>query len=345
MAFIYEKGSQRLLQHITGTNENEVIRQALVWSEKNSLSITTEALERLQGASEHERSTETELLQNSQNGSATDEIDSTLEKFYPARRSTRKTQSYRRDPPNAHLTTAIIGWMKPGICDFIGKRGIAKITTAAGRAARDFVSHPSVNRLINFPVLVFLSLFALMVLLNSSAILSRFLQPTLKSEKTTARAAAEKASLVRADVADPFLDPVQVKVQADHYFAESSIDVSAYKLMPKPDAAVIRREEHVHSPVSVKTVFRPRITTNLVTRIHSRSVAFYQLGLAHEIGAFAPYRQSIGGAGRFVHKDALATRTNGRSWKKIRSDSRKFERQLAFFFRSMWRRGRYALGL
>jgi hypothetical protein len=51
-----------------------------------------------------------------------------------------------------------------------------------------------------------------------------------------------------------------------------------------------------------------------------------------------------GGAGLFVHKNALATRTNGRSWKKIRSDSRTLERQLAHFFLSMWRRGRYALG-
>jgi len=32
VAFIYEKGSGRLLRHITGTDENEVIRQALVWS-------------------------------------------------------------------------------------------------------------------------------------------------------------------------------------------------------------------------------------------------------------------------------------------------------------------------
>jgi hypothetical protein len=32
--FIYEKIQQRLLQHITGTDENEVIRQALVWCEK-----------------------------------------------------------------------------------------------------------------------------------------------------------------------------------------------------------------------------------------------------------------------------------------------------------------------
>jgi hypothetical protein len=74
VTFIYEEGSERLLQHIAGTNENEVIRQALVWIEKNSLSITAEALERLQGASEHKRSTETELLQNFQNGSATEEL-------------------------------------------------------------------------------------------------------------------------------------------------------------------------------------------------------------------------------------------------------------------------------
>jgi hypothetical protein len=34
--FIYEKGSERLLRHITGTDENEVIRQALMWCEKSS---------------------------------------------------------------------------------------------------------------------------------------------------------------------------------------------------------------------------------------------------------------------------------------------------------------------
>ena len=31
VAFIYEKGSGRLLRHVTGTDENEVIRQALAW--------------------------------------------------------------------------------------------------------------------------------------------------------------------------------------------------------------------------------------------------------------------------------------------------------------------------
>jgi hypothetical protein len=33
--FIYEKNSERLLRHITGSDENEVIRQALVWCENN----------------------------------------------------------------------------------------------------------------------------------------------------------------------------------------------------------------------------------------------------------------------------------------------------------------------
>jgi hypothetical protein len=34
--FIYEMGGERLLRHFTGSDENEFIRQALVWCEKNS---------------------------------------------------------------------------------------------------------------------------------------------------------------------------------------------------------------------------------------------------------------------------------------------------------------------
>jgi hypothetical protein len=36
VTFIYEKDSERLLRHITGTDENEVIRQALAWCGQNS---------------------------------------------------------------------------------------------------------------------------------------------------------------------------------------------------------------------------------------------------------------------------------------------------------------------
>jgi hypothetical protein len=34
--FIYEKGGERLLQQFTGSDENEVIWQALKWCEQNS---------------------------------------------------------------------------------------------------------------------------------------------------------------------------------------------------------------------------------------------------------------------------------------------------------------------
>ena len=34
-AFIYEKAGRRLLRHFTGSDENEVIRQAVKWCEEN----------------------------------------------------------------------------------------------------------------------------------------------------------------------------------------------------------------------------------------------------------------------------------------------------------------------
>jgi hypothetical protein len=33
--FIYEKAGERLLRHFTGSDENEVIRQALMWCERD----------------------------------------------------------------------------------------------------------------------------------------------------------------------------------------------------------------------------------------------------------------------------------------------------------------------
>jgi hypothetical protein len=35
-AFVYERVPERLVRHFTGTDENEVIRQALMWCEKSS---------------------------------------------------------------------------------------------------------------------------------------------------------------------------------------------------------------------------------------------------------------------------------------------------------------------
>jgi len=367
VTFIYEKNSDRLLRHVTGTDEDEVVLQSLAWSEKNSLTITTQAREQLNGASEDDRSAGTELLQKFQNGSATEEIDSTLEKLYTARRSTRKTQSYRRDPPNAHLTTAIIGWMKPRNCDFIGKRGIAKIITAAGRVARDFgVESPSVNRAISFPAFVFLLLFTLLLLLSDE--FSRFSVPSSMREsgKAIDEAAVEKATLIdpkavtkrdfQSDLARVltefkrrlfgvglFPHPVEINVTANEERVVSYVHAALKKITRKLRGAQTELKNNVASSFNLKIVSRYRPAVYLVTRIHSRPAAFYQRRLAHKIGPFVLYRQPIGGAGLFVHKSALATRSNGRSPKKIRSDSRTLEKQLAHFFLSMWRPGRYAL--
>jgi hypothetical protein len=243
---------------------------------------------------------------------------------------------------------------------------MAKISTAAARVTLDFgVEPPSVNRSIYFPAFVFLLLFALLLLFSEQ--FSRFSAPRsmLESGKAIDRAAVETATLIDPQAVTKrdlqlnlapvlteirrhlsfvglFSHPVEINVSANEERV-SFVDATLNKITRKLRSVQIHLKNHVHSSFNLKIVSRYRPAVNLVTRIHSRSVAFYQLGLAHKIGAFVPYLPSIGGAGPFVQKDARATQTNGRSWKKIRSDSRRLERQLARFFRSIWRRGRYAL--
>jgi hypothetical protein len=208
-------------------------------------------------------------------------------------------------------------------------------------------------------------LFTLLLLLSEQ--FSRFSVPSSvrESGKAIDQAAVEKATLIdpqavrkrdlQSDLARVltefrrrlfgvglFPHPVEINVSANE---ERAIFLCSRRT--QENHGRIRRAQtdlknQVHSSFNLKIVSRYRSTVNLVT--HSRPVAFYQLGLAHKIGPFVSYRQSIGGAGRFVHKKNAPTRTNGRSWKKIRIDSRTLERQLAHFFLSMWRRGRYALG-
>jgi hypothetical protein len=244
---------------------------------------------------------------------------------------------------------------------------MAKISTAAARVTRDFgVEPPSVNRSIYFPAFVFLLLFALLLLLSEQ--FSRFSVPRSMREAGEAidRVVVEKATLINPQATTKrdfqsglapvlaeirrhlsfiglFPHPIKINVSANEERVVSFVDAALSKITRKFRGAQIRPKNHVHSSFNLEIVSRYRPAVNLVTRIHSRPVAFYQLGLARKIGAFVPYRQSIGRAGLFVQKDAPTIRTNGRLWKKIRSDSRKLERQLARLFRSMWRRGRYAL--
>jgi hypothetical protein len=140
-----------------------------------------------------------------------------------------------------------------------------------------------------------------------------------------------------------FPHPVKINVPANKERLVSFADAAFNKITRKLRGVQIHQKNYVHSSINLKIVSRYKPAVNHITRIHSSTVAFYQLGPAHKIGALAPYRQPIGGAGMFARKDALATRMNGLSWKKIRSDSWRLERQLARSFRSMWQRDRHAL--
>jgi hypothetical protein len=224
-----------------------------------------------------------------------------------------------------------------------------------------------VSRSIHFPAFVFLLLFALLLL--SSEQFSRFSAPRSMREsgKAIDPAAVEKATSInpqavtkrdlQSDLAPVlteirrhwsfvglFPHPVEINVSENEERVVSFVDAALNKITRKLRGVQIHLKNHVHSSFNLKIVSRYRTAVNLVTRIHSRPMAFYQLGLADKIGAFVPYRQSIGGAGLFVHKDALATRTNGRSRKKIRSDSQGLKGNSRVFLVLCGAVVRYALG-
>jgi hypothetical protein len=169
---------------------------------------------------------------------------------------------------------------------------------------------------------------------------SRFSAPRsmLESGKAIDQAAVEKATLINPQAVtkrDLQLDlaPVLTEIRRHLSFVglfshPVEINVSANE----------ERVSFVDAPLNKITrklrgvQIHPR-AVNRVTRIHSRPVAFYQLGLAHKIGAFVPYRQSIGGASPFVHKDARATQTNGRRRKEMRINERRIRIWLTSSFR------------
>jgi hypothetical protein len=223
-----------------------------------------------------------------------------------------------------------------------------------------------VSRSIYLPAVILLLLFALLYLLSEQFSRCSAPHPMPESGKTTDQDLVKKGRLInppavaRRDL-PPDLAPVLAEIRSHMSFVglfshPVKIDVPANKdrlvsfdntaldkIRRKLRGVQIPQKNRVGSPSNLKIVSRYRPSVNLMTRLHSRLVAFYQLGPANRIGVFVPYRQSIGGTGLVVRKDALATRTNGPSWKKIRDDSRRLKRKLTRFFRSMWRRNRYAL--
>lgn len=134
------------------------------------------------------------------------------------------------------------------------------------------------NRPINLPALVFLLLFALMLLLNGSAIRSWASRPVFGSGRANDGPAVEKASLVHPAVVGPFPDLVEIKVSANYEREYSSIDAA----LNKPP------EKLSDAPNSPKNQVRPRgyrLPANLITRIHSRPVHPGEQRLSQKVGA------------------------------------------------------------
>ena len=151
------------------------------------------------------------------------------------------------------------------------KRGIAKITTATGRVARDFGVEPSsVNQSIYFPTFVFLLLFALLLLLSEQ--FSRFSVPRsiLESGKAIDRAAVEKATLInpqavtkrdlQSDLSPAlteirrhwsfvglFPHPVEINVSENEERVASFVDAALNKITRKIRGVQIHLKNHVHS--------------------------------------------------------------------------------------------------
>jgi hypothetical protein len=146
-----------------------------------------------------------------------------------------------------------------------------------------------VNSSIDFRVLVFLLLVALLLLFSGSAILSWGPESTFEAGKTVERAAVEKATPVNPHAVGVFPDPTGIKVSMVDQRVNFSVGVPLNEAMRKLRVVPSYPKDHVHSRFNVKMVYGTRLTANPATRrSNSHSAGFFRA------------------AGRFVHKDARA---------------------------------------
>jgi hypothetical protein len=132
-----------------------------------------------------------------------------------------------------------------------------------------------VNRSIHFPVLVFLVLVGLLFLLTGSEIFSRASRPKSGFEKAINNAPVETAGLVRQDFVDTFPEPVKGKISVNYQEGHSFIGARPNKVAARLSGVPSRLKNHVHPRGS-------RLRANLWTRIHARTLGFFERWLAHE---------------------------------------------------------------
>jgi hypothetical protein len=132
-----------------------------------------------------------------------------------------------------------------------------------------------VNRSIHFPVLVFLVLVGLLLLLTGSEIFSRASRPKSGFEKAINDAPVETAGLVRQDLVDTFPEPVKGKISVNYQEGHSFISARLNKVAGRLSGVPSHLKNHVHPRSS-------RLRANHWTRIHARTLGFFERWLAHE---------------------------------------------------------------
>ena len=132
-----------------------------------------------------------------------------------------------------------------------------------------------VNRSIHFPVLFFLVLVGLLLLLTGSAIFSRASQPKSGSEKAINDVPVQTTGLVRQDFVGTFPDPVKDKISVNYQEGYSFIGARLNKVAARLSGVPSHPKNHVHARGS-------RLRANLWTRIHARTLGFFERWLAHE---------------------------------------------------------------
>ncbi|HEX3443468.1 MAG TPA: hypothetical protein VHS80_02055 [Chthoniobacterales bacterium] len=152
------------------------------------------------------------------------------------------------------------------------------------------------NRSIEFPVLVLVLLFALLLLLNGSSILSW--APESTSGDAIDRTPVEKATLALPRALGPLADAPGISVSANYQRGDSSIEATFNKITRKMRGVQTRLKRRVHQAFNAQVISRRRPTANLVTRFQSWLLG--EVGLAHT--------------------------TNRRPWKEVRINGRSMKK-------------------
>ena len=202
------------------------------------------------------------------------------------------------------------------------------------------------SRSIHFPAIVFLLLFALLLLFSGQ--LSHFSVPRSipESGKAIEGAAVEKAALIEPDAVterelQPDLSqllsevrrfrlsrvglshhPVEIEAAANDQRPNSGIDTALNKITPKHRGTLRHQKDPAHPPRSVKSVSRNRPAANLIARIHCWLVS--ELRLPHTTGGRSNKNRI-----RNRHLAAAGSKVHGRSEfhhrsRKVRAEPKTF---------------------